>query len=62
MSQTALEEYKNMTKTEVDEIMLDVNGCKMNTIELKGDVTSLGMQYTTLEGRMVRWCYNCNRW
>ena len=54
MSQTALEEYKTMTKTEVDEIMLDVNGCKMNTIELKGDVTSLGMQYTTLEGRMVR--------
>ena len=54
MSQTALEEYKTMTKTEVDEIMLDVNGCKMNTIALKGDVTSLGMQYTTIGGRMVR--------
>lgn len=43
-----------MTRTEVDEIILDVNEFKMHTIILESDVTSLRTQYTTLEGQIVR--------
>ena len=44
-----------MTRTEVDEIILDVNEFKTHTIILESDVTSLRAQYTTLEGQIVRW-------
>ena len=54
-SQKALVEYKNLTRTEVDEIILDLNEFKTHTIILESDVTSLRTQYTTLEGQIVRW-------